>query len=73
MFRGKSPRRSLQKCPPHLKPEERKEAAEKYSRYLQVIAKIYDDLEEKGEPKDVLLKIQYENRNRHNDASQNDT
>ena len=43
---------------PELKPVERAEAAENYRRYLQVVAKIYDDPEEKAKLKDAFLRAQ---------------
>lgn len=54
---------------PDLPEDQRAKAAESYSQYFQVVAKIYDDLEEKGKLKDVLLRAQYEKRNRKNNAS----
>jgi len=56
---------------PELDPEQRAEAAENLSRYLRVVGEIHDKLDDEGELKDVLLRIQYEKRNRRSDASQN--
>ncbi len=49
---------------PELKAEERQEAAENYCQYLRAVSKIYEDLEDKSELNDVLLRVQYEKRNR---------
>lgn len=57
---------------PEIPEIERAEAAENYSKYLQVVAKIYDDLEEKGKLRDALLRAQWLKRVRKNNASQND-
>jgi hypothetical protein len=64
--------KQIAKMFPDLTPEEQREAAESYSAYLRGVAKIYDDLKDKGELEEVLLRIQYEKRNRKIDASQND-
>jgi DNA-binding TFAR19-related protein (PDSD5 family) len=54
----------MAKLYPELSLEERAEAAENLSRYFQVVGKIHDRLDDEGKLKDVLLRIQYEKRNR---------
>lgn len=56
---------------PDLPKEYRTEAAESYSRYLKVVAKIYDRLEDEGKLDEVLLRAQYEKRKYDKPASQN--
>ncbi|MFN0279199.1 MAG: hypothetical protein ACKVRN_11430 [Pyrinomonadaceae bacterium] len=56
---------------PHLPEGDRTEAAATYSRYLKVVAKIYDRLEDEGKLQDVLLRAQYEKRRQDKSASQN--
>jgi len=61
----------ISKMFPHLPENERAEVAGNYSQYLKVVAKIHDDLEANGKLKDVLLRIQYEKRNRNKPESHN--
>jgi len=49
---------------PELSPEEQQEAEQSLKDYLQVVKKIYDRLQAEGKLEDVLLRIQYEKRNR---------
>ena len=58
---------------PDLPEEDRAEAAGNYSQYFQVLARIYDDLGDKGNLKEVMLRLQYEKRNRNKLASQNES
>ncbi len=57
---------------PGLPPEHRAKAAENYSGYLSVIAKIYDRLKAEGKWDEVKLRINYEKRNRNKHESQNE-
>ena len=57
---------------PGLPAEEHGEAAENYSAYLRLVARIYDRLEDEGRLRDVLLRAQYDKRNRDKPASQNE-
>ncbi len=61
----------IAKLYPELEPKQRAEAAENLSRYFNVIGKIYDHLDDAGELKDTLLRIQYEKRSDKSPASQN--
>ncbi len=56
---------------PDLKEEERLEAADNFSQYLKVVARIYDRLKEEGKLEEVLLRAQYEKKSRNKSASQN--
>jgi hypothetical protein len=49
---------------PELTPEQQAEAEERLLRYLAVVRKIYDRLVETGEIDNVLLRIQWEKKNR---------
>lgn len=56
---------------PELKPEERAEAVENLSQYFRIGGRTYDRLDDEGRIKDTLLRVQYEKRNRENNASRN--
>ncbi len=50
---------------PELTPEQQAEAEERLLRYLAIVRKIYDHLVETGEIDNVLLRIQWEKKNRN--------
>lgn len=57
---------------PHIKGEDRAAFAESYSRYLNVVAKVYDRLQDEGKLEEVLLRAQYNKRDRNKPTSHNE-
>ncbi len=56
---------------PDLSPEDRAEVQENLQEYVRIVWKIFNRLKAEGKLEDVMLRAQWEKRNRHKPASQN--